>query len=155
MAMPACGLYACWKASTIPSRTRAGWFIAIRVRANRRRRPPPFPREVGFLFVRKERWGLTWRARLLLLALLIGLAFIARNHAYSFLAENEPVEAELLVVEGWLLSEDADLAATEFRRGHYQRLLIVDVDYSNYRKAGEQEPKPDPSRLLAKHGIPR
>lgn len=69
------------------------------------------------LFVRKERWSLTWKSRLILLIMAAGFswAFVACIH--PFLAVQKPESASLLVVEGWIpnaaLREGAGLIVRE------------------------------------------
>ena len=57
-------------------------------------------------------------------ALVVGLVFVLTIH--DFLAINRPVEANILVVEGWVYSHPAIReAAEEFRRGEYRLLITV------------------------------
>lgn len=59
-----------------------------------------------------------------LLALAAVVAFILTIH--DFLAINQPVEADILVVEGWSYSHPAIAeAAEEFKRGPYRLLITV------------------------------
>ena len=63
---------------------------------------PEPPRAVWGLLDRKERWRLSWRGRLLLAAaLLLAGAFLLKN-VYPFLATTHRVDADVLVVEGWI-----------------------------------------------------
>lgn len=74
------------------------------------------------LLRRKECWVPTRRALVfgsLVGALLIGAAFLG---AYSFLALNRPVEADILAVEGWVGDYALKFSAREFRQGNYRLL---------------------------------
>lgn len=56
--------------------------------------------------------------------LVVVFAFILTIH--DFLAINHPVEADILVVEGWVYSHPAMAeAAEEFKRGQYRLLITV------------------------------
>lgn len=77
------------------------------------------------LLTRKECWALTLRAKLILLTIAVSFALFLRWGAYSFLALNSPVAGEVLVVEGWIPLHILDQAAAEFKRGSYQRLLLM------------------------------
>lgn len=68
---------------------------------------------------------LTWPARLLLLTVLaLGLVFGLR-HLHDFLAPNEPLGGDYLVVEGWTGDTALARAGALFRAGHYRRLLVT------------------------------
>jgi len=63
-------------------------------------------------------------AYLSITALVVGLVFVLTIH--DFLAINRPVEANILVVEGWVYSHPAIReAAEEFKRGEYRLLITV------------------------------
>ncbi len=79
----------------------------------------------GGLLVRKVRWGLSWRGRLLVLGFVLlaggGLFF----GSYPFLAVTEREETDFLVVEGWVHQYGARGAAAEFIRGHYRQVFTT------------------------------
>ena len=54
------------------------------------------------LFVRRERWSLTWTGRLLILASLAAVVVIMGRALCGFLAITSPVGGQVLVVEGWM-----------------------------------------------------
>ena len=74
---------------------------------------------------RRERWGLTWFGRLLVLVVAavavvgIGLA------AYPFLAITEQAGADILVVEGWIPERTYLQVAELFQTGAYGRIVVV------------------------------
>jgi hypothetical protein len=88
-----------------------------------------------FFLRRREVWQLTWRARLALLALLVlGAAALVRNLG-GFLAVNEPVNGQYLVVEGWMPAF-AYRRAAELQRTHaYLKVIAVgalpEFEFSN------------------------
>ena len=90
------------------------------------------------LFVRRrEVWQLTWRARLLLLALLFAVVTPLVRGLGNFLAVSEPVQGRYLVVEGWMPAFAYQYAREVYGRGHYQRVIsagaIPDFALSNGR----------------------
>lgn len=81
-------------------------------------------RQRFFGFVnRKERWSLSWKGRLLVLLLLIGLATGFVYAVYPFLALTQRVDTDILVVEGWIHEYAIRSAISEFQSGHYQRVF--------------------------------
>src|SRR6266404_3542687 len=64
---------------------------------------------------RKERWSLSWRGRLILaFALLVASALLLKS-VYPFLATTHRVDADVLVVEGWVHEYAIRAAIQEFR----------------------------------------
>ena len=76
------------------------------------------------LVVRRECWRLSWRGRLL--ALLVFTVFFATIFfgIHAFLAVSRPLDAELLVVEGWMPAYALDQARMLHTNGHYRRVLV-------------------------------
>src|SRR4051812_22346558 len=54
------------------------------------------------LLIRKECWTLSWRARLLALALALTAAVVSLKTVYPFLAVTSRAGADVLIVEGWI-----------------------------------------------------
>jgi hypothetical protein len=88
---------------------------------------PRFRRWRDLLVRRREVWTLTWPARLVLLALLIGSALLLARHAGTFLAVNEPTGGDYLVVEAWMPPYTYARAAEIWQTGRYRRLIAVRV----------------------------
>lgn len=91
---------------------------------------------------------------LLTIGLVIGL-LVVRN-IYPFLAQNEPVGARVLAIEGWLAPEELDQAVQTFKKGGYERVVTTGGPivgwtelsvHSNYAKMAAD--------YLAQHGVPR
>lgn len=74
---------------------------------------------------RKEVWALTLRGWLLLLLLLCTAAWITVKSVHDFLAVNEPLRGELLIVEGWLPDYALEQALQEFRANGYGLILTT------------------------------
>jgi uncharacterized SAM-binding protein YcdF (DUF218 family) len=77
------------------------------------------------LLNRKERWSLSWRGRLILASalLLVGAIFI--KSVYPFLATTHRVNANILVVEGWIHEYAIRAAVKEFQSNQYQRVFTT------------------------------
>jgi uncharacterized SAM-binding protein YcdF (DUF218 family) len=78
-----------------------------------------------FFIRRREVWQLTWRARLLLLAVLAGVGTWLVRGVGGFLAVSEPVRGRYLVVEGWMPAFAYQYAGEVFRGGRYERVIAV------------------------------
>jgi len=77
------------------------------------------------LFDRRERWSLSWRGRLILsFALLLAGALLLKG-VYPFLATTHRVDADVLVVEGWIHEYAIRAAVEEFRSSSYQRVFTT------------------------------
>ena len=107
------------------------------------------------LLERRTGWRLSWRGRFFVLALMLAGALGFLEYAHSFLAVNEPVPADLLVMEGWAPNYTTKQAAQIFLAGKYQRLLVVrpilDLPdkYESGRYSGDYV-----AELLVTHGVP-
>jgi hypothetical protein len=80
------------------------------------------------LIRRKEKWTLSWRGRFVMLvaALVFGVAFICWIH--PFLAVTKPVDAQYLVVEGWIPNYALKESIAEFKSRPYKMLFTVGAD---------------------------
>lgn len=80
------------------------------------------------LIKRTEKWTLSWRGRLVALVavLIFGLAFICWIH--PFLAVTEPVDAQYLVVEGWIPNYGLQEAISEFKSKPYKMMFTVGAE---------------------------
>jgi uncharacterized SAM-binding protein YcdF (DUF218 family) len=77
------------------------------------------------LFDRRERWSLSWRGRLIL-AFAVGLiSVLVFTSVYPFLAITQRVNANILVVEGWINEYAIRAAVKEFQSKHYQRVFTT------------------------------
>jgi DUF218 domain len=108
------------------------------------------------LFVRKERWGLSWRGWLAagLVVLLVGWFVFLKIH--PFLAVTHRVNTNVLVVEGWVHEYATIAAVKEFNTGHYQRVYTTGgpVDGLPAYVNDFQTSASDGADLLKKDGIP-
>jgi uncharacterized SAM-binding protein YcdF (DUF218 family) len=77
------------------------------------------------LFNRKERWALSQRGRLILASALLLIGVLLLKGVYPFLATTHRVDADVLVVEGWVHDYAVQAAVNEFRSGSYRRVFTT------------------------------
>lgn len=77
------------------------------------------------IIVKREKWCLTWRGYLLVGGLCVVLALTGILGCGPFLSVNQPVDADVLIVEGWLSDYALQGAAEEFSQGHYRYLVTA------------------------------
>jgi uncharacterized SAM-binding protein YcdF (DUF218 family) len=75
--------------------------------------------------VRRYRWGLSLRAKLFLSVALLMLSLCALFGVYPFLALTKRVDADVLVVEGWVHPYAIQASAEEFRDNHYRQIFTT------------------------------
>src|SRR2546429_7589284 len=87
---------------------------------------PAAPRRALWgLLDRKERWSLSWRGRLVLASALLLVGALIFKGVYPFLATTHRVDAEVLVVEGWIHEYAIRAALKEFQSNHYARIFTT------------------------------
>ena len=74
---------------------------------------------------RRPCWVPTLRGWVVLLAFCASLAVFAVRGIFSFLAVTQPVESDMLVVEGWLPDYALGRVVIEFRRKPYQKMYVT------------------------------
>lgn len=74
---------------------------------------------------RKNKWVLAFQACFITLACIATLMVLLLTHIHSFLAPSSPIQADVLVVEGWIEDYALKEAITEFNRGGYQKLITT------------------------------
>ncbi len=77
------------------------------------------------LLNRKERWGFSWRGRLLVTLAGLMAAYFAFLSVHPFLAVTHRVNTNVLVVEGWIPRYAIREAAEEFKNRSYERILTT------------------------------
>ena len=77
------------------------------------------------LLKRKERWGLSWRGWLLLVLAGLMAGYLVFSNVQGFLATTHRVDADILVVEGWIHKYAIRGAAEEFYRGGYKEVYTT------------------------------
>jgi uncharacterized SAM-binding protein YcdF (DUF218 family) len=77
------------------------------------------------LFNRKERWSLSWRGRLIVTSALLLVSVLVFKGVYPFLAITHRVDANILVVEGWINEYAIQAAVKEFQSNRYERVFTT------------------------------
>jgi uncharacterized SAM-binding protein YcdF (DUF218 family) len=80
---------------------------------------------LGGFFVRKPCWVLSVWAKFLLLLLVLALAVATLLGIYPFLAITQRVNADVLVVEGWIHPYAIRTSVEEFKSHSYQRVFTT------------------------------
>jgi len=80
---------------------------------------------LGGLLQRREGYGLTWRGRLAVLALVALALFGAVRGVHPFLAIHDSQPGGFLIVEGWAPDYVFEVATNEFARNHYAKLYVT------------------------------
>jgi uncharacterized SAM-binding protein YcdF (DUF218 family) len=83
------------------------------------------PRAFWGMFDRKERWALSWRGRLIVFFALLLIGALVLKGVYPFLAVTHRVNANILVVEGWIPEYAIRAAVRELQSNHYQRVFTT------------------------------
>lgn len=113
------------------------------------------PKPLLGLLCRRELLVPSWKGWLALLLAAAVLSLVAMRGAYGFLAVNDPLPGEILVLEGW--SPDFTIAEglAEFQRHHYREFIVTGgpieignslIDYKTYADLG--------TATLIKWGVP-
>lgn len=93
------------------------------------------------LIRRQETWLPTVWGWIFLVLLTLSLLTIGISNLPSFLAVNQPINAEVLVIEGWLPDYAVKEALNRFRRGSYRQIVTTGIpiergcylaEYKNY-----------------------
>jgi len=77
------------------------------------------------IFTRKERWSLSWRGWLLVTSVVVFTTYQLVVNVQPFLAVTHRVNANILVVEGWVHPYAIRAAMEEFRSHSYERVFTT------------------------------
>jgi uncharacterized SAM-binding protein YcdF (DUF218 family) len=77
------------------------------------------------VFDRKERWSLSWRGRLIVASAVLLVGALVFKGVYPFLATTDRVNANILVVEGWIHEYGIRAAVKEFQSNHYEHVFAT------------------------------
>ena len=67
----------------------------------------------------------SWKGVLFLFGVFALAAFLLLTQVHPFLAPNDPLAAEVLVVEGWASDYAIEEAVADYRRGNYRALYVT------------------------------
>jgi uncharacterized SAM-binding protein YcdF (DUF218 family) len=77
------------------------------------------------ILTRRERWGLSWRGRLLVISVVLAATYVAILSVHPFLAVTHRVNTDTLVVEGWVHEYAIRAGANEFHAASYKRVFTT------------------------------
>ncbi|MEG3845661.1 YdcF family protein [Microcoleus sp. herbarium19] len=77
------------------------------------------------LIRRREMWAVTREGWVIAIIGLIILMTLIISNIHPFLAVTSPIEADILVVEGWLPDYAIESAIAEFKKGGYSQLIAT------------------------------
>jgi hypothetical protein len=106
------------------------------------------------LFRQRQVWMPTIAGWFFLLLICVAISLFLANNLYSFLAQNAPVGARILVVEGWLVPEELDQAIETFRKGKYERIVTTGGPVTGWPEVNQGANYAElAADYLAHHGI--
>lgn len=85
----------------------------------------PSSQKLWGIITRRERWALSWRGWLVILAFILLACFLFLKESYPFLAVTHPINADRLVVEGWVHEYAIKVAIGEFQSGKYESIYTT------------------------------
>jgi hypothetical protein len=109
------------------------------------------------LFRRRHVWVPTLWTWLILLVAGAAAALFAVRHVYAFLAPSEPVGGAVLVIEGWMPTDELDQAIRAFFDGPYKQVLVTGGPIENERereRAGASSYADEAREYLVRRGLP-
>ena len=108
------------------------------------------------LFRRREFWFPTAWGWAVLFVLAAGAGTFVATNVHGFLAANEAVGAQALVVEGWLGPDELDQAVVRFHSGRYERVITAGGPLVGWPKATGYESYAElAAAYLTAHGLER
>jgi uncharacterized SAM-binding protein YcdF (DUF218 family) len=118
--------------------------------------PMRTPQKFWGTFVRKERWGLSWRGWLIVFAGVLLASYVFLFRIYPFLAVTQRTDTNVLVVEGWIHEYAIRAAVEEFRTKSYERVFTTGgpVEGTGGYINDYQTEASVATELLTKNGLP-
>ncbi|MBM3834804.1 MAG: YdcF family protein [Verrucomicrobia bacterium] len=105
------------------------------------------------LIRKKEAWCITVWGWLLILFCAAAATFGALHAVFPFLAQNDPVRCELLIVEGWIPDYHLPDVKAEFEEGRYKMLVLTGAAILKGQPFAEFKTFPELTRaILVKQG---
>src|SRR5437016_14503844 len=87
--------------------------------------PQGSPHRRRGILIRRERWGLSWRGWLIAFLVSVIAARLVLQNIQPFLAVTHRVDANVLVVEGWVHEYAIRVGVQEFMAGSYPRIFTT------------------------------
>lgn len=96
----------------------------------------------------------TFAGWIFLLLVCVAICIFLANNLYGFLAQNAPVGARVLVVEGWLNPEELEQAIRAFKNGKYERIVTTGGPVTRWPEVNQGTNYAElAADYLAHHGI--
>jgi hypothetical protein len=109
----------------------------------------------GFL-VRRECWTFSRSAKLLMVAMVLGVVLMLKEFLHPFLAAADRIPADVLVVEGWSPPYAMKQAVAEYWSAGYKRILVTHALFDPQDEDFRNPLSTDYTmRVLIKFGAPR
>ena len=108
--------------------TRAGVLSQSDTRTVACRRMTPSgnrSQKLGGIIRLKQRWGLSWHARLFVISVMLLAIYAVVLNVHPFLAVTHRANAKILVVEGWIDEYAIRAGADEFKTGDYEHIITT------------------------------
>jgi len=106
------------------------------------------------LLKQRRFWLPTASGLLLLLLICVVIGYLMSANLYSYLAQNEPVGARVLVVEGWMDPEELDQAIQTFNKGNYEHVVTTGGPVIRWhRMSTVSDYATQAAEYLGQHGI--
>ncbi len=81
--------------------------------------------KLGGIIRLKQRWGLSWHARLFVISVMLLAIYAVVLNVHPFLAVTHRANAKILVVEGWIDEYAIRAGADEFKTGDYEHIITT------------------------------
>src|SRR6266480_6927040 len=81
--------------------------------------------KLGGIIRLKQRWGLSWHARLFVISVMLLAIYAVVLNVHPFLAVTHRVKAKVLVVEGWIGEYAIRAGADEFKPAHHEHITTT------------------------------
>ncbi|HEC64387.1 MAG TPA: YdcF family protein [bacterium] len=82
------------------------------------------------LIERRERWVLKGHGWFILIISIAAILYLILTTIHPFLSVNDPVEGDILVVEGWITDYALEKAISEFKAHNYNLLVTTSTPFS-------------------------
>jgi hypothetical protein len=104
-----------------------------------------------YLIVKRKRWGLTWLGWLALVLAVVTAGLVSLLNLHGFLACNDPVRGQVLVVEGWTSDYAIPGAVSEFEKNGCRRMVCVGgpIEKGSYLSGFKSYERLTEARLVA------
>jgi hypothetical protein len=90
------------------------------------------------VYIRSRRRAYFWYYALSAASLVVVAAYLFLRNIHPFLAVNEPVSADVMIVEGWVPEYVVDAAVVEYASGSYKKIYVSGLESAGPAADGTQ-----------------